>query len=92
LLAFSKKSPIASGAFISNFLTGSLSNSAKVFFGFIGAFSFKARFAFRRLFLTSSFERPTIPCSLVNFSPSYSRASPTAVTPSYGAKSLLILD
>jgi len=85
LLTFSRKSPIASGAFNSTFLTGSLSNAAKVFFGFSGAFSFKARCYLRRLFLTSSFERPAIPCSFVNFSPSNSSASPTAVIPSYGA-------
>jgi hypothetical protein len=92
LLTFSRKSPIASGAFTSTFLTGSLSKAANVLLGVSGAFNFNAKFALRRLFLTSSEERPTTAYSFVNFSPSCSRASPTAVTPSFGAKSLLILD
>ena len=63
-----------------------------MFFGGSGAFNFKARFALSKLFLTSSSERPLTPYSLVNCYPSNSRASPTAVTPSFGANSLSILD
>lgn len=92
LLTALRKSPMASGAWTNDFLTGRLSKAAIVSFGASVAFNFVARFALRRLFLTSSWERPTTPCSLVNYSPSYSNASPTAVIPSFGAKSLLILD
>lgn len=83
---------MASGAYTVVFFTGSLSNLAIVFFGVSGAFNFNARLALSKLFLTSSSESPLMPYSLVNFSPSYSRASPTAVTPSFGANSLSILD
>jgi hypothetical protein len=83
---------MASGAYTVVFFTGRLSNLAIVFFGDSGAFNFNARFALSILFLTSSFERPSTPYSFVNFSPSYSSASPTAVTPSFGANSLSILD
>lgn len=91
LLAAARKSPIASGYLISTFFTGRASNLSKVFFG-VDLFNFIARFALRRLILTSSFERPQTYCSLVYYSPSISRASPTAVTPIFGANSLLILD
>ena len=83
---------MASGAFTVTFFIGNLSNFAIVFFGSSGAFNLMARFALSKLFLTSSSERPFRPYSLVNFYPSNSRASPTAVTPSFGANSLSILD